>query len=72
MLDHLGIQCAAVALGAADRATVRAWFDAAVSAGAEVLDAPRVWQEYHEHACDAFVRDSDGNGVEAVCHRPEA
>ena len=56
---------------AADRATVRAFFDAAVGTGAEVLHEPRLWPEYHEHYYGAFVRDPDGNNVEACCHRPE-
>ena len=60
-----------IAFIAPDRATVRAFFDAAVEAGAEVLHAPRVWPEYHEHYYGAFVRDPDGNNVEAVSHRPE-
>lgn len=60
-----------VAFTAADRATVRAFFDAAVSNGAEVLHEPRVWPEYHEHYYGAFVRDPDGNNVEAVSHRPK-
>ena len=56
---------------AADRATVRAFFDAAVAAGAEVLHEPRIWPEYHDNYYGAFVRDPDGNNVEAVCHTPE-
>jgi len=36
-----------IAFAATDRATVRAFFDAAVAAGAEVLHEPRVWPEYH-------------------------
>ena len=59
-----------VAFSAPDRASVRAWFEAAVAAGAEVLHEPRVWPEYHEHYYGAFVRDPDGNNVEAVCHLP--
>ena len=61
-----------IAFAAPDRATVRAFFDAAVATGAEVLHEPRVWPEYHEHYYGAFVRDPDGNNVEAVCHGPEA
>jgi catechol 2,3-dioxygenase-like lactoylglutathione lyase family enzyme len=61
-----------IAFAAADRAAVRAFFDAAVAAGAEVLHEPRVWPEYHPTYYGAFVRDPDGNNVEAVCHRPEA
>jgi catechol 2,3-dioxygenase-like lactoylglutathione lyase family enzyme len=60
-----------IAFAAADRATVRAFFDVAVAAGAEVLHEPRVWPEYHEHYYGAFVRDPDGNNVEAVCHAPD-
>ena len=56
-----------IAFVASDRATVRAFFDAAVAAGAEVLHEPRLWPEYHAE----FVRDPDGNNVEAVCHSPE-
>ncbi|NLJ52704.1 MAG: VOC family protein [Intrasporangiaceae bacterium] len=57
-----------VAFTAPDAATVRAFRDAAVSAGAEVLHEPRLWPEYHEKYYGVFVRDPDGNNVEAVCH----
>jgi catechol 2,3-dioxygenase-like lactoylglutathione lyase family enzyme len=60
-----------IAFAATDRAAVRAFFDAAVAAGAEVLHEPRVWPEYHPGYYGAFVRDPDGNNVEAVCHTPE-
>jgi catechol 2,3-dioxygenase-like lactoylglutathione lyase family enzyme len=60
-----------LAFSAPDRAAVQAFFDAAASAGAEVLHEPRVWPEYHADYYGAFVRDPDGNNVEAVCHRPE-
>jgi catechol 2,3-dioxygenase-like lactoylglutathione lyase family enzyme len=60
-----------VAFTAPDRATVDAFFAAAVGAGAEVLHEPRLWPEYHPSYYGAFVRDPDGNNVEAVCHRPE-
>ncbi len=60
-----------IAFVAPDRAAVRAFFDAAVGAGAEVLHQPRVWPEYHPSYYGAFVRDPDGNNVEAVCHSPE-
>ena len=60
-----------IAFVASDRATVRAFFDAAVAAGAEVLNEPRLWPEYHAEYYGAFVRDPDGNNVEAVCHTPE-
>lgn len=60
-----------IAFQAADRAAVRAFFDAAVAAGAEVLHEPAVHAEYHASYYGAFVRDPDGNNVEAVCHSPE-
>lgn len=60
-----------IAFAAADRAAVRAFFDAAVSTGAEILHEPRVRPEYHETYFGAFVRDPDGNNVEAVSHGPE-
>ena len=60
-----------IAFTAPDRASVRAFFDAAVAAGAEVLHQPKEWPEYHQHYYGAFVRDPDGNNVEAVSHRPE-
>ena len=61
-----------IAFAAPDRAAVDAFFDAAVAAGAEVLHRPRVWPEYHPNYYGAFVRDPDGNNVEAVCHAPVA
>jgi catechol 2,3-dioxygenase-like lactoylglutathione lyase family enzyme len=60
-----------LAFVAPDRAAVRAFFDAAVAGGAEVLHEPRVWLEYEPTYYAAFVRDPDGNNVEAVTHVPE-
>jgi len=60
-----------VAFVAADRAAVRSFFAAAVGTGAEVLHEPRLWPEYHPTYYGAFVRDPDGNNVEAVCHSAE-
>ena len=57
-----------MAFTAPDAATVRAFFEAATRLGAEVLHQPRLWPEYHDHYYGAFVRDPDGNNVEAVCH----
>ena len=59
-----------IAFTAPDRDAVIAFFDAAVAVGAEVLHEPRVWPEYHPNYFGAFVRDPDGNNVEAVCHSP--
>ena len=60
-----------IAFEAPDRAAVRAFFDQAVATGAAVLHAPREWPEYHPGYYGAFVRDPDGNNIEAVCHTRE-
>ncbi len=60
-----------IAFSAPDRAGVDAFFEAAKLAGAEVLHPPRVWPEYHANYYGGFVRDPDGNNVEAVCHLSE-
>jgi catechol 2,3-dioxygenase-like lactoylglutathione lyase family enzyme len=59
-----------IAFRAPTRDAVQEFFDAAVACGAEVLHEPRVRPEYHESYYGAFVRDPDGNNVEAVCHIP--
>jgi catechol 2,3-dioxygenase-like lactoylglutathione lyase family enzyme len=60
-----------IAFIAPSRDAVQAFCAVARRLGAEVLHEPRVWPEYHEHYYGAFVRDPDGNNVEAVCHLPE-
>jgi catechol 2,3-dioxygenase-like lactoylglutathione lyase family enzyme len=57
-----------VAFSAPDAATVRAFHAEALAAGAESLHEPRLWPEYHAGYYGAFVRDTEGNNVEAVCH----
>jgi len=57
-----------IAFRAPSREAVIAFRDAAVEMGAEVLHEPRVWPEYHPGYFGAFVRDPDGNNVEAVHH----
>jgi len=69
--DGDGFRQSHLAFTASSRAQVRAFFDAAVTTGAEVLHEPRLWPEYHPNYYGAFVRDPDGNNVEAVCHTPE-
>jgi catechol 2,3-dioxygenase-like lactoylglutathione lyase family enzyme len=66
-----GSREAHIAFQAPDRAAVQAFFDAAVACGAEVLHEPRLWPEYHPGYFGAFVRDPDGNNVEAVCHEAD-
>ena len=58
-----------VAFVAADRASVGAFVEAARTLGMEVLHEARLWPEYHPKYYGGFVRDPDGNNVEAVCHR---
>ena len=67
----VGFRESHIAFRADDRAAVRAFFAAAVEAGAEALHAPKEWPEYHPGYYGAFVRDPDGHNVEAVCHAPE-
>jgi len=69
-LDWRGFREIHVAFAAPDRSTVDAFFEAAVTFGADVLYAPRLWPEYHPNYYGAFVRDPEGNNVEAVCHLP--
>ena len=61
-----------VAFQAADENAVRAFYDAAIELGAESLHEPRLWPEYHPGYFGAFVRDPDGNNVEAVFHGANA
>jgi catechol 2,3-dioxygenase-like lactoylglutathione lyase family enzyme len=60
-----------IAFTAPSRAAVRAFFDVAVAEGALRLHEPRVWPEYNATYFAAFVRDPDGNNIEAVCHLSE-
>jgi catechol 2,3-dioxygenase-like lactoylglutathione lyase family enzyme len=57
-----------LAFRAPDREAVDAVHQAALSAGAEVLHAPREWPEYHPGYYGVFLRDLDGHNVEAVHH----
>ncbi|MET9327315.1 VOC family protein [Tsukamurella sp. NPDC003166] len=57
-----------IAFSAPDTAAVDAFHAAALELGAPSLHAPRLWPEYHPGYYGAFVRDPDGNNVEAVFH----
>ena len=59
-----------IAFRAANREAVHAFFDEAVARGATVLHEPRERPEYHPDYYGAYVRDPDGNNVEAVSHGP--
>ena len=60
-----------VAFATHDRATVDAFHAAALAAGGTDNGQPGLRPQYHEHYYGAYVRDPDGNNVEAVCHLPE-
>lgn len=57
-----------IAFTAPDAEHVRAFYAAALELGAESLHEPRMWPEYHQTYYGGFVRDPEGNNVEAVCH----
>ncbi|MBW2274562.1 MAG: VOC family protein [Deltaproteobacteria bacterium] len=59
-----------VAFVSPDRATVDAFYKAALDAGARDNGAPGLRPEYHPNYYGAFVFDRDGNNIEAVCHEP--
>ena len=60
-----------VAFVASDRATVAAFHAAALAAGGTDNGVPGLRPHYHADYYGAFVRDADGNNIEAVCRRPE-
>jgi catechol 2,3-dioxygenase-like lactoylglutathione lyase family enzyme len=59
-----------VAFTSTDRATVDAFYEAALAAGGRDNGAPGVRSHYHPNYYGAFVLDPDGHNIEAVCHRP--
>jgi catechol 2,3-dioxygenase-like lactoylglutathione lyase family enzyme len=59
VIDHVSIQVRDVPASAT-------FYDAVLAP----LGGKRIL-EYHPSYFGAFVRDPDGNNVEAVCHRPE-
>ncbi len=63
-----GVRPVHLALTAPSRAAVDDVHAAAREAGAEVLHPPRLWTEYHPGYYGVFLRDPDGNNVEAVHH----
>jgi catechol 2,3-dioxygenase-like lactoylglutathione lyase family enzyme len=60
-----------IAISAPDRSAVNAFYDAAMSAGGTDNGPPGVREHYHPSYYAAYVRDPDGNNLEAVVHRPE-
>jgi predicted lactoylglutathione lyase len=53
---------------AAERATVDAFYEAAIAAGGRDNGGPGLGPEYHPSYYGAFVLDPDANNIEAVCH----
>ena len=60
-----------VAFSAPDTDTVDAFYAAAIGAGGEDNGAPGLRTHYHPGYYGAYVRDPDGNNVEAVFHGAE-
>lgn len=60
-----------MAFSANSRAEVDAFYMAAMAAGGIDNGGPGLRPHYHANYYGAFVRDPDGNNIEAVCHRPE-
>jgi catechol 2,3-dioxygenase-like lactoylglutathione lyase family enzyme len=60
-----------VAISAKDRATVDAFYKAAMAAGGRDNGPPGLRPHYHANYYGAFVLDPDGHNIEAVCHAPE-
>ena len=60
-----------IALAAADRAQVDAFYKAAIAAGGRDNGPPGLREHYHPTYYAAFVYDPDGHNIEAVCHAPE-
>ena len=59
-----------IAFAADDRATVDAFYEAAMEAGGRDNGGPGLRPHYHASYYAAFVLDPDGNNIEAVCHKP--
>jgi catechol 2,3-dioxygenase-like lactoylglutathione lyase family enzyme len=60
-----------VAFNAATRAAVDAFYLAALDRGGRDDGKPGLRVEYHPDYYGAFVRDPDGNKIEACCHAHE-
>lgn len=63
-----GVRPVHLALSAPSHEAVDAVHEAARSVGAEILHPPRIWPQYHPGYYGVFLRDLDGNNVEAVHH----
>ncbi len=59
-----------IAIAAKDRASVDAFYKAAIAAGGKDNGAPGIRARYHPNYYGAFMLDPDGHNIEAVCHAP--
>jgi catechol 2,3-dioxygenase-like lactoylglutathione lyase family enzyme len=59
-----------IAIAAKDRASVDAFYRAALAAGGKDNGSPGLRPHYHANYYAAFVLDPDGHNIEAVCHSP--
>ena len=59
-------------LTAKNRAEVKAFYEAALKAGAKDNGGPGLRPQYHPNYYGAFVIDLNNHNIEAVCHSPEA
>ncbi len=60
-----------VAFTAKNREEVKAFYDAAIAAGARDNGPPGLRPHYHANYYGAFVLDPDGHNIEAVTHLPD-
>ena len=60
-----------LAFVAKDRAAVQAFYAAALPAGGKDNGKPGLRPEYSANYYGGFVKDPDGNNIEAVCHKEE-
>jgi catechol 2,3-dioxygenase-like lactoylglutathione lyase family enzyme len=60
-----------VAFLANSHATVDAFYAAALANGGTDEGPPGLRPQYHQHYYGAYVRDPDGNKLQAVCHAPK-
>lgn len=61
-----------VAFLAATREQVDAFYKAALELGGSDEGAPGIRAHYHANYYGAYVRDPEGNKLQAVCHRKQA
>ena len=54
-----------------DRKTVKRFHTAALKAGGKDNGKPGIRPQYHANYYGGFVKDPDGNNIEAVCHQEE-